>query len=433
MKTILSILDEIAATSSKNEKTAILRREAENGMLQRVFQLTYDKSVRFWQTEREPSLQMATSFTDLNTAFDGVEENVCSRKISGNAARNFMQLLAGRLTPDDREVFWRVIERDLRVGCSETTANKVWPGLIPEQDFMLAESDMGRISFPAYCQVKADGVRAHLVWNGTAATLWTRGNNVVEVGDIFDADMRAAYGTTPITLDGELVCFKDYSPLDRKTSNGIINKAIKGTIKEADVSLINFLAWDAFFQDRDDRPYIIRLEALQNTLDEAEPDRIYLIESHVVDDAGSAYVLYKIWRKQGHEGALLKNMRALWKGKRVFDLCKMKAVVECEFRVIAVEEGTGKYKGKMGAMVMTDLDKRIEFNVGTGFSDEERGEYWTNKPIGAVFTVAYNERITAKGRDKESLFLPRSMGIRLDKTEPDSYDKIVATEKALLE
>lgn len=438
MQTILSILNEVAATSSKNEKIAILKANADNFLLSRVFYLAYNKGIRFWQTERDKSVQSKLEVpSELGYILNELINTISTRKLTGHAARDQISLYACSLSDDDLEVFWRVIERDLRIGASESTANKVWPDLIPEQKFMLAESDMSRIKYPALCQLKADGVRAHMVWDGTAATLWTRGNNVVEVGGIFDANCKEIFGTQPGTLDGELVCYVDIAsgpaPMDRKTSNGIINKAIKGTISPDEIDSVRFVAWDMLpvgFEKLAAEDRLLVLDVVMNNITGTR--RIYKIESHLVCDEKEAYALYKKWRNAGAEGAILKNKAAKWVGKRTFDLCKMKAVIECEFRCVGIVEGTGKYAGKLGAIIVEDADSRIRCNVGTGFSDDERRALWTQATVGKIFTIAYNERITSKSGEKESLFLPRNMGERFDRAEPDGYEKIVATEQALL-
>src|SRR5262249_31608853 len=56
-------------------------------------------------------------------------------------------------------------------------------------------------------------------------------------------------------------------------------------------------------------------------------------------------------------------------------------------RVIGHAPGTGKHKGRLGALIV-ELADGTKFNVGTGFSDAER-----ERPpaIGAVITFRYQE------------------------------------------
>lgn len=67
---------------------------------------------------------------------------------------------------------------------------------------------------------------------------------------------------------------------------------------------------------------------------------------------------------QGYEGLVLREVGG--KGRWL----KVKPTETYDVRVTDIIEGTGKHKGRMGAL-MTEMGK-----VGTGFSDEERKEWW---------------------------------------------------------
>jgi len=66
----------------------------------------------------------------------------------------------------------------------------------------------------------------------------------------------------------------------------------------------------------------------------------------------------------------------------------------------------------------------LRVNVGTGLSDEERQNFWVDGLQGKIVEVAYNEKITSKGKDTASLFLPRFMGIRLDKNVANTLGEL---------
>ena len=46
-----------------------------------------------------------------------------------------------------------------------------------------------------------------------------------------------------------------------------------------------------------------------------------------------------------------------------------------------IEAGTGRNEGRLGALVCkgTDGDKTIQVNVGSGFSDTQRDEFWEHR------------------------------------------------------
>jgi ATP-dependent DNA ligase len=53
---------------------------------------------------------------------------------------------------------------------------------------------------------------------------------------------------------------------------------------------------------------------------------------------------------------------------------KMKAEETLDLTVVDAFEGTGKYEGKLGGL--TVLHEGLRVNVGSGFSDQQREEFW---------------------------------------------------------
>ena len=87
------------------------------------------------------------------------------------------------------------------------------------------------------------------------------------------------------------------------------------------------------------------------------------------------------------------------------------------------EEGTGKNKGRLGALVCESSDGKIRVNVGSGYSDEQR-EAYGKQVVGKIATVKYNARIQDKGNNIESLFLPVFIELREDKDTADESIRI---------
>ena len=87
-------------------------------------------------------------------------------------------------------------------------------------------------------------------------------------------------------------------------------------------------------------------------------------------------------------------------------------------------EGNGKYKGLVGALNCISACGKLSVSVGCGFTDEMRGVDF-KEYIGKIITVTYNEKITKKGSDEVSLFLPRFVEVRADKDVADNLDRIL--------
>lgn len=429
--TIRQIIDAVAATASRLEKESILNANKDNKTLRRVFHLAYDKQILFQTKDGIPESYWGSlpAYT-LDDALDKVVMNICSRKVTGNTAIEFYRELFSLLAFDDAHVLNLVITKNLKCGATRETAEKIWPGILPKPPFQLAHNDPSRISYPANSQIKEDGTRCKLIWDGLSVTCLTRAGNEMTTHSVFDTAFNA-FVSESVIIDGEFVAFKDGKRLPRKTSNGIVNKAVQGTISKEEAKMLTFIAWDT--EHNGDEPYSVRLNYLTSLIEKFS--NIILVEHKMVDNYEEAFAHFKESRKLGFEGTILKNIFAKWEGKRSYNLCKFKAEIEAEFEVIGYEEGTGKNVGRVGALVVASSDRKIVTKVGIfkDFDEEIRDELYGDHVLGTIVTVLYNERTSDKKRTGvESLFLPRVTRIRHDKTEANSYDEILEIEDAVL-
>jgi DNA ligase-1 len=83
--------------------------------------------------------------------------------------------------------------------------------------------------------------------------------------------------------------------------------------------------------------------------------------------------------------------------------------------VTDVEEGTGRNVGRLGALVCSGQDdgKQITVNVGSGFSDDDRTEFWNSRSslIGQVVEVRA-DAVTQNQDGTFSLRFPRFLHFR---------------------
>ena len=124
----------------------------------------------------------------------------------------------------------------------------------------------------------------------------------------------------------------------------------------------------------------------------------------------------------GHEGIILKDGNGIWEDKRAKHQIKFKGELECDLKIVAVEPGTGKYEGMLGAIVCESADGVVKVNVGSGFTDAHRKNYG-QELVDKIVAIKYNSRIKNKLGD-ESLFLPIFVEIRDDKDVAD-HSKVI--------
>jgi DNA ligase-1 len=112
----------------------------------------------------------------------------------------------------------------------------------------------------------------------------------------------------------------------------------------------------------------------------------------------------------GYEGVMIKDIDAPYLCKRTHAWLKAKPFIEVTLEVVDVEEGTGRNEGKLGAVVCEGVDdgRKIRVNVGSGFSDANRDQFWTLRSdvIGQLVEVRA-DAVTQNQDGTYSLRFPR--------------------------
>lgn len=421
---ILQILQKLSEHNARIDKEKILRSNEDNVLLREVFRLAYNPHIRFF-IQQIPEYQHTSDDLSLDQVLNAIETNFAGREITGNSARTALRVYLSNLPLEDARVVEMVIGKDLRCGVTGTTANKIWKDLIPEMKVMLADSDISRIKYPAVAQPKLDGLRAHITLNNGFCLIQTRNGKIIDDKGFFYPYL-ADLMKIGETWDGEIVCVRPYTDTfaSRQESNGILNKAIRGTISEEEISRMRFNTWDIILEKV---PYSERLQIIKERFDSLTYDSTvaFPILGEIVHNYDEVVMLYNAAIKRGEEGLVVKNLNSFWKGTRSKDLCKIKEILDCDLIITGWEEGTGRNAGRLGNLIGETSDGKLRAGVGTGFSDKDRDELIPENTIGKIMAVQYNQVIRDKSSDTYSLFLPRFVEIRDDKEKADSIQSIL--------
>lgn len=433
-----NIFEQLASNNSRLFKKDVLEKHSSDENLKESIRLALDPFTQFYIRKIPKYTCNATQPASLKFALK--ELSVFStRQVTGNAAIDRLSNLLSALSEDDAKVIERIIKKDLRCGVSTATANDVWPNLIADYPCMLCSKYeqrlVDKIKFPAYVQMKMDGMRFNaIVKNGTVDFRSRNGKEIQLLGNL-EEEFIALAGGQDLVFDGELLVKQDGSILDRQTGNGILNKANKGTISSEQAAMVCATIWDLipyndFKQGLSSVPYHDRLEKLNVMMDNNQQvhNKVGLVDRWEVDNMEEVNTLFTGLLGQGFEGIILKSRDGIWENKRAKHQIKFKGELECDLEIISIEEGTGKYVGKLGALVCSSRSengKVLTVNVGTGFNDDMRDSLWNIRDsiIGKVVAIKYNERITNKNGE-ESLFLPVFIELRSDKTVADTLSDI---------
>lgn len=433
---VLNILELLASSPKRNDKLEILNQHSGNDLLTKCFyyalnpHYTYNiKAIPPYVASEQPQLTLDDSFHVL--------DSLRNREFTGNNAINLVSETLSMLSKDDAVVFQRILSRDLRCGVSRSTINKVHAKLVPTYPCLLGEPFSLKVlnsnfTAPYIAQLKSDGCRANVfVYDNGKVEVKGRSGKSIMFSDMFAEEfvkLKSKFNTSMV-FDGELVVVDaDEKPISRKKGNGIINKAIRGTISDEELSSIRIKLWDMipydrFIECKFNMPYSERLHLLTVAIDSC-PSHIYeLIETKTVNDIDEAQEYFKTMLSIGEEGIMLKDRSHIWEDKRSKKVLKFKADRECELRVTKWIEGTGKYTGMLGCLQCESEDGLISVSVGSGFDDKQRATI-KDDIVGSIVTVRFNEVIESKTTKIHSLFLPRLVEIRSDKDVADSSSTI---------
>ena len=455
IREIHQIMLALESEPSKLSKLDILNEHRNNALLKELIFLAcsprhnfYIKQLPNFGSSITTQLHYDMSLIDVIKLF---KTDVTSVGLRGNASYNALLEYMPSMPPEMLDIFQRVILKNLRIGATTKTFNKIWgDDFIPEVPCIKARENsvknLANISYPAYSQTKYDGTRLIAQWSAKLGkmVLQTRNGSLFYDIDAVHEDASSLMSNSILNdgfghasfIDGELV-FADATTgvlLNRKQSNGLASKSIKGTLTASDKQKYDpiYLAWDLVNSDNPTRPYCNRLDALASYVD-VYPS-IQIAETTEVFSLDEANALFEAARANGEEGTILKNKKAPWENTRSKHLVKFKEFNEIDLRIIDINSGGQgtKNANTLGSIVCATDDGMIKTSVTflvsdvSGFSEEDRIAYWEDPDLvlGKIVTVKYNELILGKNSDVWSLFLPTLVEVRHDKDTTNTFEEV---------
>ncbi len=362
------------------------------------------------------------------TNFVELAEALYRRQITGHEARDAINLAMDVATKEQwNDWYRRILIKDLRCGVSEKTVNKVlkkFENIVPVPVFecMLAHDGAnheGKITGKKLLEPKLDGVRAVTVidYESRSVTMYTRNGKVLENFNHITKyleDNLDNFGRSYV-LDGEVVShsFQDLMKQVHRKENVQAQDARLCLFDI--VPLVEFKSGQSV---QGQRRRSNMLKTFANIFaDSGHIEIIPQIEVNLDEFLGE--IEYKDYNKKmvaaGYEGIMIKDPEAKYECKRSTSWLKQKPFIEVSLAVKEVEEGTGRNLARLGALVCEGEDdgKSIKVNVGSGFSDSQRREFWDSRDAlpGQVVEVRA-DAITQNQDGSYSLRFPRFMRFR---------------------
>lgn len=390
-----------------------------------------------WGVKQVPETQNITGAENPWSDFNQLLISLHNRALTGHAARDKIEALSLRFDSDEWNLVCRpVLRKDLRAGISDKTINKICkktPYEVPVFGCQLATNNEGRpeMSGKKRLEPKLDGARMLLfvtksVFGDLSVVSYSRNGKVYEN---FTKIEEQAYQTAlrfmnepelknGYVLDGEVMgaSFQELMTQARRKTEVDTDNNVFHVFDIIPVDEFNKGLWNKPLSER-----IELIEKLKPVF--GSMDNFALLTNIEVDlDTAAGRDQYNRYCNDcvnsGYEGVMIKDMTAPYECKRTLSWMKMKPTYNYDLTVVSIEEGEGKHYGRLGAFVCEGIDeasnKFIRVNVGSGYTDEERIEYFSDTFVGRTIEVTC-DAITQDSAGEYSLRFPRFCRIRDDK------------------
>lgn len=430
---IYQALEEIANTSGKNDKLALLQGHVGNEVFQRTLIYMLNPFITFGIRPARASVFGSEQFS---VGTWSLLDKLAARELTGLRASAAVTDALNTLNAESSELLWRILSKDPRAGFSESSVNKVHPGLIPEFAYMRCSlphhTNLSEWDWAAgiFSQVKADGMFVNVTVESGDASLTSRPGTPLPVAP-FQMLVQGLSKLPDGQHHGELLVECDGKILPREVGNGMLNSVVQGG--EFDMGCRPIIKlWDRIplsavkTKGRCDTPYKVRFEQLEQLVAALGNSAIAMIESRVVYSLAEALEHYVEQLELELEGTILKKPDASWFDGTSKDQIKLKLTATCELVVTDFLPGKGANAKTFGSLLCKSACGQLVVAV-SGFKKKKREEIHQNRETwrGMIISVNSNQIMRSKKPGKpHSLFLPRFVEERLDKRVADDLARI---------
>lgn len=419
MREVLNIINQISATSGRNDKEDILKEHKDNKQLLDIFKFVYNPFIitglSAKKMNKDTNLQHSIELNTFEEVIQYVKLNNTGKDIDIANVHHFIY----KHDKEMQDFYKQVFTKNLKIGLTSSTLNKVYgDGFIKDFEVMLAkkyEDHYHKIKGDFVITKKLDGSRLVVVKNNGVVNSFTRQGKPYEGLEEIESDI-ANLSVDNIVFDGEILAdTEDFADTISKSRSKGSNKT--GLL----FYIFDMLPLDEFQAGKSKDNAVKRKSSLSELFSKYDLPHCKEVKPlYVGNDLSQVESLMQYATSQKWEGLMI-NLDKPYVCKRSDCILKVKTFKEADVRVLDVIEGTNKNVGKVGSItIQFEHEGNIyECNCGSGFSDEERVKYWQNPELilGKIVTVGYFEVSKNQGGGYGLRFPTWQSIIRDDKDE----------------
>ncbi len=403
------IIQELANTSSRNDKLAILQAYSNEEEFKMMMQFIYNPYVRtgISKSKLSRAIDMNLQGSEITTkdVINYFKEHTTGSDADLAYASAYINQFEDGTA--ERWLAEALVTQDLKIGVTSTSLNAVYGrDFIPKTGCMLGTlfDDVGsnHVQWPCIVTEKLDGIRRVMIKENGVVRCYSRSGH--EDTGMVEIINEAKFLPDNYVYDGELIAagnFKD-NIATRQATSSIANSG--GLKKNLIFNIFDMVPLDEFYlgiSAANAAQRKIRLAATlddQNSVHMLDPDnwQARVVSQRCSEDIAIDMphikavpilgvvsnfsevepIVEKIWARQG-EGVMLNIATGKYEIKRSKQLLKVKFIKEMVLPVVGFIEGQGKYEDMLGAIVVDYNGSKV--GVGSGFTESQRYEIWNNQ------------------------------------------------------
>ena len=411
--------------------------------------LAYDPLVRFYvqkvpaiaDEDLNPSDMGSFTFNDFLILCNRLR----NREVTGHAARDEIEAAASRCHgPTWNSFYRRILRKDLQCGTTDSLINKVLKkisknGSDPEAEALIipifecqlaknAEHFPKKMVGKKLVDIKLDGVRILTEMNKETGTVtqYSRDGLPMDNFTTITDCLKEMLSVIPesIMLDGEIVgnSFQELMTQVNREKNVNTDTAKLGLF---DIIPLRDFKKGFCPTPQDQRHEILAELHTSGLLHKFTNGRVFVITKQEIDlDTEEGQQELQEFNKRAialkYEGIMIKDPKAPYKCNRNDAWMKKKPKISVTLEIIGFELGKdeGKNSDRLGALICRGEDEgvKIETNVGGGFTDEQRWDFWNRRDelMGMLVEVEADVGFTKNKNSKDvySLRFPQFKGFR---------------------
>jgi len=391
-------------SNSSNAKIEVLKKFKNDTFIQKVLQYTYSPYTQFRVTSANclKNSHLVASINNYNSNLFGLLDDLHCAVITGHDAIKAVNAFM-KDYPEYSEIFFNIIDKNLKTRIDTTLINKVIPKCIPVFEVALAhsyeESTAKNVKWEDgwYVSRKLDGNRCLGIIDadGNIEIKSRNGKDITTLSKVITE--LAGLGVRSVVFDGEICVVKDNGDEDFAGIMSVIRKK-DYTIENPKFKIFDVIDIDDFINLKGNTLFSTRQENLRNILANYDGSILDIVEQVLIKDQDDLNRWADMATDKGWEGVMIRKNVGYQAG-RTKDLLKVKKFKDAEYIVKGVEVGPFrviKNGVEENEIVLSNIlieHKGCQVSVGSGFSLEERRFYYNNPDqlIGKEVTVKYFE------------------------------------------